>query len=281
MAWRATGPGKWHIHDQSARSVKCRLYNFDHDGSRLKPGHKSGLRQKVIPFLTGNRELKANLYGYASSRGNASYNQRLSARRMERVGSYLLSQGVMLSQLVELPPLGESQADQSSPDAEWDRAVMIDVRPYREMQREQPPATEETPPPTAISTRFTQWQIRLVESVPLIVPARRCTSSKSDPVNAPASVRSTSSLVQVPRYPIRKHSTRQFLAESPHPDRGTISGPAGGVTFMTSRQVPSSVRLVLLSVSRLCHCFHSVESEPVPVERFTFGVSVWVPATAS
>jgi len=171
MTWRATGAGKSRIHDQSANSIKLRLYNFDHDGARLKREHKSALRSKAIPLLVGNRSLKGKLFGYASACGNASYNVRLSRRRLDNVGNYMISHGVELYQMGQMISHGESQSDQRAPNEEWDRAVLVDVAPYQVPS--QPQAQSSTPqpsqPPSPIDPAYTRWRIRLKKSLDVVV----------------------------------------------------------------------------------------------------------------
>lgn len=171
MAWRPTGPGKFHVHSQQANGVTLRLYNFDHDGVQLKREHTAALQSRVAPLLIGNRSMRANVFGYASTSGNTGYNQGLSQRRIDTVMEYLIAKGGTLSQFMSRIPHGESQADQQSPDAEWDRAVMIDVAMQPTPNQVVRPEPDRSAPPTAFSTRFSYWKIRQVDTLNLAAAA--------------------------------------------------------------------------------------------------------------
>ncbi len=80
---------------------------FDFDSSELTSSARSAL-DDVASILTQYTDTRVNIAGHTDSTGNADYNQRLSERRAESVGSYLAQSGVSQGRL-EMTGYGETQ----------------------------------------------------------------------------------------------------------------------------------------------------------------------------
>ncbi|WP_043531278.1 OmpA family protein [Litchfieldella xinjiangensis] len=71
---------------------------FGFDSSELTPSARSALND-VAMVLTEYPETTVNIAGHTDSTGAADYNQRLSERRAETVGTYLMQNGVQRQRL--------------------------------------------------------------------------------------------------------------------------------------------------------------------------------------
>mgnify|MGYP001206037730 FL=1 len=80
---------------------------FGFDSADLTGGATSALND-VANVLTQYPETRVNIAGHTDSTGDASYNQRLSERRAQSVGSYLQGQGVASGRLY-VSGYGENQ----------------------------------------------------------------------------------------------------------------------------------------------------------------------------
>jgi OOP family OmpA-OmpF porin len=67
--------------------------NFDTNSAKLKPTANEQL-DVVVEFAAKYPDANLTVVGYTDSRGNESYNQKLSARRAESVKAYLVGKGV-------------------------------------------------------------------------------------------------------------------------------------------------------------------------------------------
>ncbi len=81
--------------------------SFDFNSASLKPEFKPTL-DKVADVLYRDANLRIQVIGHTDSKGSETYNQGLSERRAQAVGSYLVSQGVASSQ-VQTEGRGESE----------------------------------------------------------------------------------------------------------------------------------------------------------------------------
>jgi len=72
---------------KASQKVELRV-NFDTDKATIRPADLAEL-QKGVQFLTDNPNSKIAIVGYTDSRGNDSYNQKLSEARAEAVKKYL------------------------------------------------------------------------------------------------------------------------------------------------------------------------------------------------
>jgi len=66
---------------------------FPYDSAHLMGGFKPTLNQ-VADVLKTLSNTRVDVIGYTDAKGSASYNQRLSKRRAQAVGDYLISRGV-------------------------------------------------------------------------------------------------------------------------------------------------------------------------------------------
>lgn len=92
---------------------------FGFDSSELTTSARSALND-VASVLTQYTDTRVNIAGHTDSTGDAGYNQRLSERRAESVGSYLAQSGVARQRL-QMRGYGESQPVASN-DTEQGRA---------------------------------------------------------------------------------------------------------------------------------------------------------------
>ncbi len=86
---------------------------FDHDSAELTATAR-GILSSVARTVTSNPGSVLNLEGHADATGNSDYNMSLSNRRARNVASYLMSQGVRQSQLVDINHYGESSPAQDN-----------------------------------------------------------------------------------------------------------------------------------------------------------------------
>jgi hypothetical protein len=85
---KQTGPGKFFIKvDKLPEVIRAWLFNFDIDGSTLKPEHTKLLDEAVGPVIRGGGAIK--LLGLASTTGTVAHDRALSERRMHEVVNYL------------------------------------------------------------------------------------------------------------------------------------------------------------------------------------------------
>lgn len=87
---------------------------FDFDSARLKPNFYNSL-DKIASIVSKYDKTAVHVIGHTDSTGSTSYNQDLSERRAQSVGSYLGSRGVSY-QRIQLEGRGEMQprADNST-----------------------------------------------------------------------------------------------------------------------------------------------------------------------
>ncbi len=81
---RHTGPGRT---EHRANPASLMLYNYDVDGSRMKPEHEAELRHSVIPKL--NVGGSVSIVGLASRSGSMAHNDKLSLDRANHVFEFL------------------------------------------------------------------------------------------------------------------------------------------------------------------------------------------------
>lgn len=92
---------------------------FGFDSSELTPSARSALND-VSSVLTQYTDTRVNIAGHTDSTGDAGYNQQLSERRAQAVGSYLAQSGVSGARL-QMAGYGETQPIASN-DSEAGRA---------------------------------------------------------------------------------------------------------------------------------------------------------------
>lgn len=99
---------------------------FKYDSSVLTTDGKKVL-DNVVGWLAENDNVELSLRGYASSEGKISYNNKLSARRVNAVANYLSSKGVSKSRLHIIPAGVDTMKEEKStfPDAR-----RVDIRPH-------------------------------------------------------------------------------------------------------------------------------------------------------
>lgn len=99
---------------------------FGFDSSKLTNDAMIVL-DNVVGWLAENNGMELSLRGYASPEGNMSYNNKLSARRVNAVADYLISKGVSKSRLHTIPSGMDTMKDKK---AVYPDARRVDVRPY-------------------------------------------------------------------------------------------------------------------------------------------------------
>jgi hypothetical protein len=104
--------------------LSASLYNFDIDDATVKPEHRRWLDTQVIPRLKAEAGATVALRGSASRSGGAAYDRALSARRVDAVRDYLLSQGVQQTQ-VTTTFTGNDLSTSRNLEDEADRAVFV------------------------------------------------------------------------------------------------------------------------------------------------------------
>lgn len=110
------------------RKVKKESVYFDYDSDVFTDGTQAlDNIDRAADRLTGNT--KIYLYGYASPEngtGNPNYNNELAQRRLDKVVSYLISTGVMKSQIVDKVVGGVDTSD--SKNIDLNRKVVLLVK---------------------------------------------------------------------------------------------------------------------------------------------------------
>jgi len=102
------------------------LYNFDVDGSELKPEHVDFLHEQVIPDLRDNPGARVAVVGTASLSGESGHNEVLSVSRANAVRKHLIAKGVDASKFKPSEPIGVGDAPAGpSKEGERDRAVSL------------------------------------------------------------------------------------------------------------------------------------------------------------
>ena len=66
---------------------------FDFDRSTVKP-EAARILDRLVVFMTENKDKTANLAGYTDNVGSEAYNQALSERRVNSVKNYVVGKGV-------------------------------------------------------------------------------------------------------------------------------------------------------------------------------------------
>jgi outer membrane protein OmpA-like peptidoglycan-associated protein len=89
--------------------------NFDFNSSNLTSTAKDNL-DKLSTVLSNNPDTNINIFGYTDSKGTATYNLTLSARRAESVKNYLVMKGVASARMVttgrgEMDPIASNDTD--------------------------------------------------------------------------------------------------------------------------------------------------------------------------
>ena len=79
-------------------------------------GSTGGKLSQLAASIAGNPEIRVRLDGFADERGDETYNQELSARRVEHVRDLLISQGIAESS-ISFNAHGESPASDESADS--------------------------------------------------------------------------------------------------------------------------------------------------------------------
>ena len=131
MTLKATGPGQVKVFPNidPYMPIEASMYNFDHDGDRLKQEHASFLNSEIVPKLKSGR-YGLWISGRASKQGSASYNMQLSKRRVDSVFAHLTSQGVPTKR-IQKNWSGEYLSQQPDPNSEFDRCVRVRLQYYR------------------------------------------------------------------------------------------------------------------------------------------------------
>jgi outer membrane protein OmpA-like peptidoglycan-associated protein/outer membrane protein W len=80
--------------------------SFDFNKSALK-SQAYGKLDKIVATLKNNPDYSVSIEGYTDAIGSEEYNLKLSERRAQSVGDYIMSQGIAKTRL-EIIPLGES-----------------------------------------------------------------------------------------------------------------------------------------------------------------------------
>jgi outer membrane protein OmpA-like peptidoglycan-associated protein len=81
---------------------------FDYDDYSLRSDAKAVLDQNIL-VLKNKDNIWININGYADSRGSSEYNKALSAKRVNTVKQYLISNGVPAKRIKETHAYGETQ----------------------------------------------------------------------------------------------------------------------------------------------------------------------------
>ncbi|WP_104203149.1 OmpA family protein [Billgrantia saliphila] len=111
---------------------------FGFDSSELTPNARTALND-VASVLTQYTDTRVNIAGHTDSTGDDAYNQRLSERRAEAVGSYLAQAGVSRNRL-SMTGHGESQPVASNNTEEGraqNRRVEITLTPIESQFQQQ------------------------------------------------------------------------------------------------------------------------------------------------
>jgi hypothetical protein len=132
------------VEDHTADTIVALLYDFDIDGSSLKPHHLHWLETKVIALLRGKQgEWIVWLQGMASRPGEAQHNFILSCHREKQVLDYLRPRLAGVTVTFQSHPVGECWAARAGKPEYFedptDRAVWVVVQ--EKGPRPQPPPT--------------------------------------------------------------------------------------------------------------------------------------------
>ena len=88
-------------------TLELRTVYFEFDSAVLTPAAKSKL-DALAATLTSNGPVNVRIVGFADKIGDADYNVKLSQRRANAVGSYLVSKGVNVAPGSEIRGLGST-----------------------------------------------------------------------------------------------------------------------------------------------------------------------------
>lgn len=97
---------------------------FDFDSSALSSETKNTL-DNVVEWMNENN-LRISLRGYASPEGRMSYNNKLSARRVNAVADYLIKKGIPSTRLEVIPSGIDSMKDTKS---KYPQGRRVEIRP--------------------------------------------------------------------------------------------------------------------------------------------------------
>ncbi|MCE3005681.1 MAG: OmpA family protein [Alphaproteobacteria bacterium] len=90
-------------------SLELRTVYFAFDSAVLTPAAKTKI-DALAAGLTSSGEVNVKIVGFADRIGNATYNVKLSQRRANAVGSYLVSRGVNVAPGSEIRGLGATSS---------------------------------------------------------------------------------------------------------------------------------------------------------------------------
>ena len=90
-----------------AKALNIAVVYFDYDQSEIRPDAVVEL-EKLVATMEAYQNLRINIRSHTDSRGNDSYNQKLSERRAKSTMDYIISQGIPKSRLTS-EGLGEQQ----------------------------------------------------------------------------------------------------------------------------------------------------------------------------
>jgi len=71
---------------------------FDFDKSNIKP-QAATILDRLVAFMSENKDKRANLAGYTDNIGTEAYNQALSERRVNAVKDYVVKKGIDSSRI--------------------------------------------------------------------------------------------------------------------------------------------------------------------------------------
>jgi outer membrane protein OmpA-like peptidoglycan-associated protein len=113
----AEGTASNSIGDIMEKGVLIELKNiyYDFDEFRLKDKGATKELNRLAEFLARRPEINVEIRSHTDSRGNATYNRDLSAKRAEGVAAYLASKGVSRDRMVALG-IGEDEPVNQCPD---------------------------------------------------------------------------------------------------------------------------------------------------------------------
>jgi hypothetical protein len=95
--------------------IACHLFDFAIGSSFLKPDHQQWLTEVCAPYLNNNDQATFQVVAMTSRSGTASFNQKLSERRLQMVLDFLAKppRGVSLRKLVTSAAVGELLAERA------------------------------------------------------------------------------------------------------------------------------------------------------------------------
>jgi outer membrane protein OmpA-like peptidoglycan-associated protein len=109
---------------------------FDVDSAQLSPGAYDRLRS-LARTLNNYPKSQVIIKGHTDSTGEASYNQRLSEQRSDRVRQFLIAEGVNPSRITAIG-FGESMplsTNETAAGRAQNRRVEIEIRPHEDVLR--------------------------------------------------------------------------------------------------------------------------------------------------